>query len=287
MWAFYGKVAMMTTSGEQNSGNEPLRPHETAMRLAMRAYSGGDYDLALMNYHGAYNFAREEPAPTDHERVGQIRAARGIAVCLMQGATFPEGYFAAEEAELGAGSLEYPHRPYYWLAHAKKIASDLYDASPPLHEARREGIVTQETVWRYELKRAIKNELTGDTALLVDSSIGKAAVIGYDGVWNQFLGYEAGYLDGLPDQNRINMAARRAIAHALHGSRRTGWRLAREAYHLGALSESRDLPTSLGNLSDAERALSAARAKKKAVGAMAVSLCFHRRTALRIAQRIV
>jgi hypothetical protein len=276
-----GMVFYMTT-GEDESAP---RPHEAAMRRAMDAYRQGDYGLALVEYHGAYDFAREEPAPTDHELVGQIRAARGVAVCMMRGATFPGDYFVAEEAGLN-NPVRYPHHIHYWLTQADKIASELLTDSPDLHEARREAIVTKETLWRYELERSIKKGLAGDNASL-DTSVGRAAVVGYDGVWNQFLAYEAGYLDGQPDQNRINMAARRAIANALHGSRRTGWRLAREAYDLGALSESRDLPTSLGNLSDTERARSVSRAKKKAIGAMAVSLCLHRRTALRIAQRIV
>lgn len=282
---------MIMTQHESNEGS-PIRPHESAMRRAMGAYREGDYGYALLSYHDAYDAARKEPKPTGHELVGQIRAARGVGVCLMRGAEFPSSYFETEEAELGTEPAEYPHNPHYWFAQADKIADDVYDASPDLHEAWREISVTQETRWRYNLRKLIAAELdNGEKSPIVDQ--GEEIVVGYDTAWMRFLEYEANILNKQPDQNRINMAGRYAVALGLYHSSRAGLRQSVVAAGLGMRSESPRLPTSLGNLTRRERMKTKAKDVVGAVGAAAVALLAtsnptRRRTAaLKTAQRLV
>lgn len=271
---------MIMRTGEDT---EDLSPQEAAMREAMVAYRGGDTDLACQQYYNAFVISITSISPDDSEasvqdRLTSVRAARGVAACLMSGATLE----SANASDIAIG-LE------GWLRAAQRAAqkASMISNDPDAHLACRERIVTDEALCRLKLSWAIDHDLGGQppekqAELIVD----------YWLAWADLIDYETEHLDGRPDQNRINMAHRRALAEGLYGSRVRGMSLAAGAIALGLVSESPRLPTSLGHLSRLERAKVVRRHVSAGVGAAAVAAISTRRptrrrqAALRVARRI-
>lgn len=96
--------------------------------------------------------------------------------------------------------------------------------------------------------------------------------------------------DGEPDQYRINLASRGAVAHGLYGDRERARKEAWAAFRLGWISESPKLPTAAKDMSRTDRLLSRARGVMRGAGSVAVSHLatphetVRRRAALKIAR---
>jgi len=146
-------------------------------------------------------------------------------------------------------------------------------------QARRERAASGGVLGRIVVAAAVRWERSGDLTPMQARAIAQEGVGYLDAALDDILAVEAA-TGVAPDQYKINIMSRLAVAHALYGDQVVGRRHAQQAQTIGARSEAASNPTS-ANLPARYRVRARARSIPRAYAALAASHLATRSASLR------
>jgi hypothetical protein len=201
-----------------------------AMSLAERLYARGAWTDAAEHFNAAKGYALEHVPP---DYLGAARAARGsVQSEVRAGTLIGDDGLPLSVPDMFQGVEAMQHQ-------AEQQAGRSQDEAQ-IHEVSRERVQTSAVIGRMMLERCVeKEQSTGSVSSAEHISTLEAA----RQTWG--IDLPVAEMPGRPDQYRVNSAATIALIEILYGNKKSGRHIARQAWRLAPLSETKHVTGSV------------------------------------------